>query len=259
MATGGTGAGRCTATTTSITSSARFEDEATERGWPQPVVYAHEPSPTTSVAERTLGWNTAINSASSPSPSTRSPGRPTRYPDVTYREHLTFTQGGLTFELHHARGETDDATWTFVPAGLHPGDLFIWAVPNAGTRRRCSASPATGRRRCGRWPGAAPRSCCAGTACRSSADRSAEALTDTADVLETIEAQTLVLMNRGVPLDRVLRGRGPRTAAPAAVPPAGVRPPPVPRAQRLAPLRRWYDGEPDNLLPPRAPSRRGSG
>ena len=61
-----------------------------------------------------------------------------RYPDVTYSDHLTFTRGDVTFELRHARGETDDATWTLVPElqVLHPGDLFIWAVPNAGNPQK---------------------------------------------------------------------------------------------------------------------------
>ena len=44
----------------------------------------------------------------------------------------------FTFELRHARGETDDATWTWIPElkALHPGDLFIWAVPNAGNPQK---------------------------------------------------------------------------------------------------------------------------
>ena len=48
-----------------------------------------------------------------------------RYPDVIYQDRLTFRHGDLTFELHHARGETDDATWTWVPElkVLHPGDF----------------------------------------------------------------------------------------------------------------------------------------
>ena len=179
----------------------RFEDEATERGWPQPVVYAHEALPDHFRRyERTLGWNTAINSASSPSPSTRSPGRPTTAtPTSPTASTSTFTQGGLTFELHHARGETDDATWTFVPelGVLHPGDLFIWAVPNAGNpqkvQRFASDWAAALREMAG--CGAEIMLCGHGLPIFG-ADRVRQALTDTADVLATIEAQTLVLMNR---------------------------------------------------------------
>ena len=51
---------------------------------------------------------------------------------------MTFRSGDLTFELHHARGETDDATWTWIPETkiLAPGDLFIWAAPNAGNPQK---------------------------------------------------------------------------------------------------------------------------
>ena len=118
----------------------RFEEEATEKGWPQPVVYAHEELPHHfDRYTHTLGWNTAINK--------RQFGLPVdgfqwpehyRYPDVTYKDRLTFTRGDLTFHLHHGRGETDDATWTWVPERkiIHPGDLFIWAVPNAGNPQK---------------------------------------------------------------------------------------------------------------------------
>ena len=143
-------------------------------GWPQPVVYAHEDLPDHFRRyERTLGWNTAINKRQFAIPVDRFDWPAEyRYPDVTYRDHLTFTQGGLTFELHHARGETDDATWTFVPelrraAPRRPVHL-------GGAQRRQPAEGAALRQRLGggaaaRWPAAAPRSCCAGTACRSSA------------------------------------------------------------------------------------------
>jgi alkyl sulfatase BDS1-like metallo-beta-lactamase superfamily hydrolase len=42
--------------------------------------------------------------------------------------------GGLTFQFHHARGETDDETWVFCPDNrvLCTGDTFVWCSPNAG-------------------------------------------------------------------------------------------------------------------------------
>ena len=123
-------------------------------------MYAHEELPHHFRRyEHMQGWNTAINQRQFGLP-IEGFSWPAEYrdPDVTYRDHLTFRQGGLTFELHHARGETDDATWTFVPelGVLHPGDLFIWASPTPATRRRCSGSPVTGPPRCARWPAAVP-------------------------------------------------------------------------------------------------------
>ena len=92
-----------------IFGTRRFEAEAAERGWPGPTVYAHHEVPEHFRRyERTLGWNTAINKRQFALPIDRFtwPAQ-YRYPDVTYRDHVTFTRGGVTFELHHARGETD--------------------------------------------------------------------------------------------------------------------------------------------------------
>jgi glyoxylase-like metal-dependent hydrolase (beta-lactamase superfamily II) len=123
-----------------VFGTARFEEEATNRRWAAPMVYGH--ADLGSNFDRylaTRGWNTAINrrqfalaEADFAWPDHY------RYPDITYHDRLTFRQGEVTFELHHARGETDDATWTWVPErkALHPGDLFIWAVPNAGNPQK---------------------------------------------------------------------------------------------------------------------------
>ena len=170
---------------------------------------------------------------------------------------MTFTQGGLTFELRHARGETDDATWTFVPelGVLHPGDLFIWAVPNAGNpqkvQRFASDWAAALREMAG--CGAELMLCGHGVPIFG-ADRIRQALTDTAELLDAIETQTLALMNRGVPLDRVLH----EVEVPERLRQLPYLQPVYDHPQFLVRnvWRRyggWYDGEPDNLLPaPRA-------
>lgn len=55
-------------------------------------------------------------------------------PDLTYEDHMTFRLGGLTFELAHALGETDDITWVHVPErrAIFSGDLCISGCPNIG-------------------------------------------------------------------------------------------------------------------------------
>ncbi len=55
-------------------------------------------------------------------------------PTKTYDESMSFTLGGKTFELYHARAETDDATWVFVPElkTAFVGDLIIAGFPNIG-------------------------------------------------------------------------------------------------------------------------------
>ena len=50
-------------------------------------------------------------------------------------DHSTaFTLGDKTFELYHARAETEDATWVFVPEikAVFVGDLIISGFPNIG-------------------------------------------------------------------------------------------------------------------------------
>ncbi|MGD9890756.1 MAG: alkyl sulfatase dimerization domain-containing protein [Dehalococcoidia bacterium] len=232
-----------------------FEQEAAERRWPAPQVYAQALVRRNFDRYRqTLGWNTAINIRQFELPPARFQWPDTyRYPDVEYTDRITFKQGDLTFELHAARGETEDATWTWIPERkiLAPGDLFIWATPNAG-------NPQKVQRYAGEWA----------TALREMAalspellvpghglpifggDRVQEALLDTATLLESLESQTLALMNRGATLDRVIH---------AVTPPAGLLEKPFLRPVYDDPqfiVRNiwrlyggWWDGEPDNLLP----------
>jgi alkyl sulfatase BDS1-like metallo-beta-lactamase superfamily hydrolase len=90
------------------------------------------------------------------------------------------------------------------------------------------------------------------------AERIAAALSDTAELLETIESQTLALMNQGLTLDQVIH---------AVHVPARLLDKPYLRPVYDDPqfvVRNvwrlyggWYDGEPDNLLPaPRAEQAR---
>ncbi|MBI4763474.1 MAG: MBL fold metallo-hydrolase [Deltaproteobacteria bacterium] len=64
------------------------------------------------------------------------PDRPRNYvsPTKTFCDTLTFSLGGKTFELYHARAETDDAVWVFVPEikTVFVGDLIIAGFPNIG-------------------------------------------------------------------------------------------------------------------------------
>ena len=63
---------------------------------------------------------------------------PSIEPNQLYEDRLDLVVGGQRFEVHHDRGETDDHTWVFAPDSgvLCPGDLFIWAAPNAGNPQK---------------------------------------------------------------------------------------------------------------------------
>ena len=89
--------------------------ESAEAGWPEPVVVAHEALPAR--FDRyimTAGYNGIINRRQFNIESFEWPTE-YRYPDRTYRDHLDLDVGGRRAELHHAKGETDDHTWTYLP------------------------------------------------------------------------------------------------------------------------------------------------
>jgi len=240
-----------------------FEEEARSKGWSTPLVYGHEGlGDNFDRYKKTLGWNTAINVRQFAFPVERFawPGE-YRYPDVTYADRLTFRSGDLTFELRHGRGETDDATWTWIPEKkiLAPGDLFIWAAPNAG-------NPQKVQRYCGEWAAALREMSALGAETMIPGhgipifgkERVAAALSDTAELLESLEAQTLALMNQGVTLDTVLHSvqMPEHLLAKPYLRPVYDHPQFILRnIWRL--YGGWYDGEPDNLLPaPRAEQAR---
>jgi alkyl sulfatase BDS1-like metallo-beta-lactamase superfamily hydrolase len=231
-----------------------FEEEATVNGWAAPRVVAHEGVPAR--FERyvlTAGYNETINRRQFGLPHLQWPVD-YRFPDETYRDEHGLDVGGVHFKLHHARGETDDHTWTWVPERkvLCCGDLFIWASPNAGNPQKVQRYPIEWAR-----------------ALRTMADLGAEvllpghgvpivgvdrirlALSETAELLEHLHDETVAMMNEGVRLDDILH----TVQAPAHLldrpylKPVYDEPEFVVRnVWRL--YGGWYDGNPAHLHPP---------
>lgn len=232
-----------------------FEAEATERGWHPPVVVAHEALPPRFDRYiRTAGYNAIINRRQFQVPGLQWPTK-YRYPDRTYSDRLDLEVGGVAFQLHHAKGETDDHTWTWVEEHktLCCGDLFIWASPNAGNPQKVQRFP-------GEWAAALremlkldPEILLPGHGFPViGADRVRRALTDTAELLESLLEQTLALMNEGARLDEILHTvEAPRHLlerpylAPVYDEPEFV----VRNIWRL--YGGWYDGDPSTLKPAR--------
>jgi alkyl sulfatase BDS1-like metallo-beta-lactamase superfamily hydrolase len=122
----------------------------------------------------------------------------------------------VAFELHHARGETDDHTWTWIPEKkvLCSGDLFIWASPNAGNPQKVQRYPREWAVALREMVALGPEVLLPGHGFPVlGADRVGQALTDTADLLDSLVDQTLALMNAGARLDEILH----TVAAPAAL------------------------------------------
>ena len=124
-------------------------------------------------------------------------------PNLLYDDELRIDVGGVTFELFHARGETDDHTWVFCPdrGVLCPGDLVIWGVPNAGNPQKVQRYP---------WDWAAALRAMAAKQPRSLAPGHGGPVVDdpalvqrilleTAELLETIVARTLEVLEDGSP------------------------------------------------------------
>jgi alkyl sulfatase BDS1-like metallo-beta-lactamase superfamily hydrolase len=184
-----------------------YEAEAEASGWRPPRVVAHE-----AIAARfaryveTAGYNGIINQRQF---GLKGPFWPTdyRYPDETYRTRLDLDVGGERFELHHARGETDDHTWVWAPDRkvLCTGDLFIWASPNCG-------NPQKAQRYAIEWARALQTMAALDAELLLpghglpiiGSERVRAALTDSATLLEYLHTETIKLMNEGARLDDIV-------------------------------------------------------
>jgi len=184
-----------------------WEEESSAQDWPAPVVVAHDAVPARFDRYiETAGYNEVINQRQFGVPGFRWPTR-YRYPDRTYAQHLALDVGGVAFELRHARGETDDHTWTWLagPSVLCCGDLFIWASPNAGNPQKVQRYPREWAAALRQMVALEPEVLLPGHGFPVlGADRVRQALTDTADLLDSLVDQTIALMNAGARLDEVL-------------------------------------------------------
>ena len=230
-----------------------YEEEARTNGWPAPRVIAH-----TAIAERferyrmTAGYNAVINQRQFKAPGLRWPAN-YRMPDETYSDTLTITVGGEVFELHHDRGETDDATWVWWPARkvLFAGDMFIWASPNCGNPQKAQRYARDWAIAFRKMVALEPEVLLPGHGLPIvGAARVKRALTEGAELLDSLVEQTLALMNEGARLDDIVQ----TVRAPAHLlerpylhavydePEFVVR-----NLWRL--YGGWYDGDPSHLKP----------
>ncbi len=130
-----------------------------------------------------------------------------RRPDELYDEELDVTIGGVRFELFHGRGETDDATFVWLPEQrvLASGDFVIWVFPNAGNPRKVQRFAPDWAAALRRMEALKPDVLIPGHGpVIFGADKAAQVLGDGAEVLEKLTGQTLELMNKGSSLDEIL-------------------------------------------------------
>jgi len=186
-----------------------YTDEAGANNWALPHVIAQE-----NILPRfkrycdTVNWNKIINERQFFG-GEEGVNFPDKYdpPDQLYRESLDIEVGGVKVVIRHSRGETDDHTWVFFPDTrvLCTGDLFIWAVPNAGNPQkvqRYAKDWADGLREMMKME---PEILAPGHGVLIiGPDRVKQALDDTATLLESIHDQTVALMNKGESLNTII-------------------------------------------------------
>lgn len=184
-----------------------IDQEADARGIPGPRIIAHR-----NVRRRmdrygaSHGFNSVVQGQQFNKPGYVYPiGQ--RRPDEVYDDTFSLTIGGERINLFHGRGETDDATFVWLPQRrvLASGDFVIWVFPNAGNPRkvqRYAADWAVALRRMEALkpevliPGHGPVIFGEG--------RAAQVLRDGAEALEYLTSETLRLMNKGATLDQIL-------------------------------------------------------
>jgi alkyl sulfatase BDS1-like metallo-beta-lactamase superfamily hydrolase len=230
-----------------------YEEEARTNGWPAPGVIAH-----TAIAERferyrmTAGYNAVINQRQFKAPGLRWPTK-YRLPDETYTDTLSLTVGGEKFELYHDRGETDDATWVWSPARkvVFAGDMFIWASPNCGNPQKAQRYARDWAIAFRKMAALEPEVLLPGHGLPIvGADRVQRALTEGAELLESLVEQTLALMNDGARLDDIVQTvRAPEHLLERPYLHAVYDEPEFVVRNLWRLYGGWYDGDPSNLKP----------
>jgi alkyl sulfatase BDS1-like metallo-beta-lactamase superfamily hydrolase len=241
-----------------VGGGAAFAEEARGRGRAAPRFVGHE-----NVVQRfaryrrTSGYNLHVNRrqfsfALAEMPRDfLPPGTPE--PDVTFSDRLALRVGDLAVELRHARGETDDHAWAWIPERrtLCAGDFIIWNFPNAGNPQKAQRYPDEWAHALREMAALEPELLIPSHGLPiAGAARIARVLDDTAGALEQLVADTLRLMNEGLPLDAIVNEvrvspdllRKPYLAPRYDEPEFVVR-----NVFRL--YGGWYDGNPAHLKP----------
>lgn len=128
-------------------------------------------------------------------------------PDVTYRDEMQVDAGGTTIHLKHAKGETDDHTWAWLPETRTAcvGDLFIWNFPNAGNPQKVQRYPEDWARALRSIAEHEPELMLPAHGLPiAGRDRIARVLDEAATALEGIVRDVLAMMNGGATLDEII-------------------------------------------------------
>jgi alkyl sulfatase BDS1-like metallo-beta-lactamase superfamily hydrolase len=235
-----------------------FLDEARLGGRPKPRIVSHEALPPRFARYlATRGYNKVINDRQFGG------GRvgggmtfgPESWvlPDITFRHRLELRVGGLAVELRHAKGETDDHLWAWIPDRkiLCAADFVTWVFPNSGNPQKVQRYPLEWAAALREMAGLGAEILLPGHGLPvAGAERVRLVLGDLARALESLVEQTLGLMNDGAPLDAILHSVSlpPELLGRPYMRPIYDEPEFVVRnIWRL--YGGWYDGHPAHLKP----------
>jgi alkyl sulfatase BDS1-like metallo-beta-lactamase superfamily hydrolase len=196
-----------------------FVADAASGGHPTPRVIAHEKVPHRfDRYVETNGYNLTINARQfgglrgavaglNIGGDARFLPRSSPRPDVTFGDRMHLEVGGLRMELRHARGETDDHLWAWLPdrKTICAGDFFIWNFPNAGNPQKVQRYPVE-------WAAAMREMAGMGAELFIPAhglpiagtERIRQVLGDVVRALESVITPTLEMMNAGETLDTIV-------------------------------------------------------
>ncbi len=176
-------------------------------------------------------------------------------PDTTYADTMGLNAGGLEIDLRHAKGETDDHTWSWIPRhkAICAGDFFIWNFPNAGNPQKVQRYPVE-------WARAMRDMAAQGAELFlpahglpiGGAARIRTVLEQVADALDHLVGETLAMMNQGARLNDIIHSV---TIDPAVLEKPYLRPMYDEPEFVIRNIWRlyggWWDGNPANLKPAR--------
>ena len=128
-------------------------------------------------------------------------------PDRIVDDYETLTIGDTVIELRHARGETDDHLWAWLPdrRAIMSGDFLIWNFPNAGNPQKVQRYP-------DEWAVALREMIAMGPELLlpahglpiAGSERIARVLDEVATALEDLVESVVSMMNTGATLDDVI-------------------------------------------------------
>ena len=128
---------------------------------------------------------------------------PPLMPDTLYDNRFTFRVGGVTFEVHHSRGETDDHSWVWCPdrGVIASGDMIITTLPNAGNPQKVQRYPWDWSKGLKQMAALEPQTLCPGHGAPiiNEPQKVRRILLETAEILDQIVDRTLAAMAKGAP------------------------------------------------------------